>query len=108
MSSTQTTGHQRAGHAAAAVVLTPGAIRGVVHSRWRSLRDQLPGEFTADQRVPGRRGLQLCLGLIWLLDAALQFQPFMFRPLFVTSVIEPAAAGNPAFVTRLGRLGKPS
>ncbi len=50
-------------------------------------------------RLPGRRGLQLWLGLIWLVDAALQFQPFMFRPSFVTAVIEPAATGNPGFVT---------
>ncbi|MGO8956716.1 MAG: hypothetical protein ACLQFR_05000 [Streptosporangiaceae bacterium] len=99
MSSTQTTAHQQASHAAAAVVLTPGASGAAIHSRWQSLRDQVRGEFAADHRVPGRRGLQLCLGLIWLLDAALQFQPFMFRPSFVSTVIEPAAAGNPAFVT---------
>ena len=99
MSLIQTTAHQRASHAAAAVVLTPGAISAAIRSRWQSLRDQIGGEFAADNSVPGRRGLQLCLGLIWLLDAALQFQPFMFRPSFVTTVIEPAATGNPAFVT---------
>jgi hypothetical protein len=48
--------------------------------------------------VPGRRGLQVCLGLLWLLDAALQYQPFMFGPGFVTRGIEPAAAGNPAAI----------
>jgi hypothetical protein len=48
--------------------------------------------------VPGRRGLQICLGLIWLVDAALQFQPYMFGPFFVTQGIRPAAAGNPAIV----------
>jgi hypothetical protein len=37
--------------------------------------------------------------MMWLLDAALQYQPFMFRPSFVTTVIEPAATGNPGFVT---------
>jgi hypothetical protein len=42
--------------------------------------------------------LQICLGLLWLLDAALQYQPFMFGPGFVTSGIEPAAAGNPAAI----------
>jgi len=46
----------------------------------------------------GRRGLQICLGVFWLLDAALQYQPFMFGPGFVTSGIEPAAAGNPAAI----------
>ena len=38
----------------------------------------------ADTAVPGRRGLQICLGVVWLLDAALQYQPFMFGPFFVT------------------------
>jgi len=48
--------------------------------------------------VPGRRGLQICLGLVWLLDAALQYQPYMFGPFFVTQTIQPATAGNPAIV----------
>jgi hypothetical protein len=50
------------------------------------------------QPVPGRRALQVCLGLIWLLDAGLQFQPYMFGPFFVTQTIEPSAAGDPGFV----------
>jgi hypothetical protein len=45
-----------------------------------------------------RRALQLGLGLIWLLDAALQFQPYMFTPEFETQVIEPSGAGSPSFV----------
>lgn len=45
-----------------------------------------------------RRTLQTCLALIWLLDAALQFQPYMFSGNFVTKIIEPAAAGDPAVV----------
>ena len=48
--------------------------------------------------VPGRRGLQICLGLIWLLDAGLQFQPYMFGPFFVTQAIQPAAASSPNVV----------
>ena len=47
-----------------------------------------------------RRALQVALGLIWLLDAALQFQPYMFSTDFVRDVILPTAAGNPAFVAR--------
>jgi hypothetical protein len=47
-----------------------------------------------------RRTLQLILGMVWLLDAALQFQPFMFSSGFVTKVIEPGAAGDPAFIAR--------
>jgi hypothetical protein len=45
-----------------------------------------------------RRRLQVCLGMLWLIDAALQFQPFMFGPFFVTQIIQPVAAGNPAIV----------
>ncbi len=42
-----------------------------------------------------RRTLQIALGLIWLLDAALQYQPYMFSRAFVTGIIEPTAQGNP-------------
>jgi hypothetical protein len=45
-----------------------------------------------------RRGLQIALGLIWLLDGALQFQPFMLRTSFAREVIAPLAAGQPHFV----------
>jgi hypothetical protein len=47
---------------------------------------------------PARRVLQIILGLIWLLDAALQFQPYMFSRAFVTKTIEPVATGNPAVI----------
>ena len=43
-----------------------------------------------------RRGLQIALGLVWLLDAALQYQPYMFSRNFVTSVLEPAEYGQPS------------
>ena len=43
-----------------------------------------------------RRGLQIALGLVWLLDAALQFQPYMFGRALVSQVLEPTAMGNPA------------
>ena len=55
--------------------------------------------WAADRQSAGsRRRLQLGLGLIWLLDAALQFQPALFGPGFVTHVIAPAAMGSPAAV----------
>jgi hypothetical protein len=47
--------------------------------------------------VRGR--LTVALGLVWLLDAALQFQPFMFTRAFVTRIIEPAASGDPSIVS---------
>jgi hypothetical protein len=46
-----------------------------------------------------RRALQVAFGLVWLLDAALQFQPFMFGRSFVTQIIQPSADGNPQLVT---------
>lgn len=52
----------------------------------------------AQTAVPGRRALQLWLGFFWLLDAALQYQPFMFGRAFVTTIIQPAASGSPGVV----------
>lgn len=34
--------------------------------------------------------------MLWLLDAALQYQPFMFSRAFATQVLAPTAEGNPA------------
>ena len=45
-----------------------------------------------------RRTLQITLGVVWLLDAALQFQPFMFGRGFATEILKPTAEGNPHFV----------
>jgi hypothetical protein len=46
-----------------------------------------------------RRQLQIALGLLWLLDGALQSQPFMFTRDFATQVIAPSGLGQPAFVS---------
>jgi hypothetical protein len=51
-------------------------------------------------RWPARRWLQILLGMVWLLDAALQFQPYMFSRGFPTGIIQPTAAGNPALIAR--------
>lgn len=45
-----------------------------------------------------RRHLQIVLGLFWLLDGALQLQPFMLGAGFARQIIDPVAAGQPAFV----------
>jgi uncharacterized membrane protein YwaF len=47
-----------------------------------------------------RRTLQRALGVLWLLDAALQYQPYMFTTAFPRQVIAPAAVGNPGWVAR--------
>ena len=38
-----------------------------------------------------RRWLQIGLGALWVLDGALQYQPYMFSRTFVTGIIDPAA-----------------
>jgi hypothetical protein len=45
-----------------------------------------------------RRHLQIALGLLWLLDGALQLQPFMLGTGFAKQVIAPTAAGQPHVV----------
>ena len=52
-----------------------------------------------------RRHLQIALGLLWLLDGALQLQPFMFGTGFANQIIAPAAAGQPHFVAAAVRWG---
>jgi hypothetical protein len=45
-----------------------------------------------------RRGLQLALGTFWMLDGALQCQPYMFTRSFATNVLHPSADGQPDIV----------
>ncbi len=44
------------------------------------------------------RTLQCALGLIWVIDGLLKFQPDIFRSSFVSDVISPMAAGQPSLV----------
>lgn len=44
------------------------------------------------------RNGQLALGVLWLIDGALQFQPYMFGRSFVTGVLLPSAAGQPGVI----------
>ena len=61
-------------------------------------RTQRPRSVLAtDWRAPdGRRTLQLALATVWLLDAVLQFQPYMFTKAFGNQMIAGVALGNPA------------
>lgn len=63
-----------------------------------SLPNLRPGSTLAVATPDRRRVLQLVLGAIWLLDAALQYQPFMFTKGFVVQIIQNSASGNPAVV----------
>lgn len=51
-----------------------------------------------------KRKLQIALGLLWLIDGALQLQPFMFERAFVTEIIAPNETGQPGFVATPIRL----
>ncbi|MDQ1680608.1 MAG: hypothetical protein QOI42_1467, partial [Frankiaceae bacterium] len=46
-----------------------------------------------------RRGLQIALGVLWLLDGGLQAQPFMFTRDFATQLIAPLGQGQPGVVS---------
>ncbi len=52
-----------------------------------------------------KRGLQLGLGGLWLLDGALQLQPVMFSKTFATQILAHAGAGQPGFVRALVSTG---
>jgi hypothetical protein len=45
-----------------------------------------------------RRHLQLSLAMLWLLDGALQCQPYMFRGNFARAILAPAGMGQPTVV----------
>jgi hypothetical protein len=45
-----------------------------------------------------RRGLQIALGLLWILDGLLKFQPALLKPAFVDTVIRPMALGQPTLI----------
>jgi hypothetical protein len=70
----------------------PGSVR---TSPWTWLGHRTGTVGVGD---PARRKLQVALGVIWLIDAALQYQPYMFSRAFVTETIEPAAYGTPYIV----------
>ena len=61
--------------------------------RRRRPGDALPGRPTGGPRAC--RGLQVTLGLTWLLDAALQYQPSMFTRAFPVMMLAPGG-GRPA------------
>src|ERR1700685_4362951 len=64
---------------------------------------------TIKQKSPGKwltfRGVQIALGLFWILDGLLQLQHQMFSKAFVTQVIAPASQGQPHFVSNVMSLG---
>lgn len=49
-------------------------------------------------KVVTKRGIQVVLGLIWLLDGLLQLQPKMFTSAFANNVILPASQNQPLLI----------
>jgi hypothetical protein len=84
--------------AAFATLLLPPSTQ--VAFRRDPLRARAWRDWAADRQSVGpRRGLQLALGAIWLLDAALQYQPGMFTKAFPAQMLVPSATGQPGLVS---------
>ncbi len=65
-------------------------------------RGDVPGAHGGPSPLVTRRRLQVALGLLWLLDGALQFQPSMFSAQFFGMMLRMGAAEPPAWVWDLG------
>ena len=52
----------------------------------------------AGSRGLTRRGLQVVLGVFWILDGLLQLQPYMLSRRFATQILAPSAQGQPGWV----------
>jgi hypothetical protein len=82
--------------AAFATLFLPSSSRPVLARRDALALARQVRSWAADHQSAGtRRALQVALGLIWIADAALQYQPAMFTPAFAHQVLAPAAMANP-------------
>ena len=45
-----------------------------------------------------RRSLQIALGVIWIVDGLLKFQPALLKPAFVDNIVRPMSVGQPTLV----------
>jgi hypothetical protein len=65
--------------------------------RLRGVRESVA--LLARRRLLTRRGLQIALGVLWLLDGGLQAQSFMFTRGFATQLIARTGQGQPGVVS---------
>jgi hypothetical protein len=70
-----------------------------VTTRSQILRPRSITALLARARSITRRDLQIALGVLWLLDAALQAQPFMFTRGFAVELIGGVGEGQPGVVS---------
>jgi hypothetical protein len=68
--------------------------------RNRRRLDPAGGEDASTPLDRNRRRLQVALGVIWLIDAGLQFQPFMFTKSFVVHTLQSTVQGNPSVIAQ--------
>ncbi|MGD0394754.1 MAG: hypothetical protein ABSC41_19185 [Acidimicrobiales bacterium] len=52
----------------------------------------------AERLRVNRRSLQVVLGVIWILDGLLKFQPALLKPDFVNNLIRPMSVGQPTVI----------
>src|ERR1700683_5173704 len=57
-----------------------------------------PGRSLARSLHVNQRTLQCALGVIWILDGLLKFQPDLLKSSFVSTVIRPMAIGQPSLI----------
>jgi hypothetical protein len=58
----------------------------------------VPARSVAERLHLNQRSLQIALGVVWIIDGLLKFQPHLFKPAFVSTVIRPMATGQPALI----------
>ncbi len=58
----------------------------------------VPPRTVAERLHVNQRTLQIVLGCIWIFDGLLKFQPDLFKPSFISTVIRPMAAGQPTLL----------
>ncbi len=72
---------------------TPGAYTPQPHGR-----DALDRGGSSRSALITTRGIQIALGVFWLLAGIFQFKSFMYTHAIVTEVFAPAAKGQPSFI----------
>ena len=80
------------------MTVRPNAPRGSSSAAKGPQSDAGQGRSLAAWLHINQRTLQCALGVIWIIDGLLKFQPHLFKSSFVSDVISPMAAGQPSVV----------
>ena len=90
-------------HSPSSHTMTVSALNGDLRRRGKA-HDSLAARARAYFAEDSRRTIQTVLGLLWLLDGALQFQSFMYSKGFVQTIFD-TASGQPAWFASTIRWG---